>query len=120
MSIKILAVDDDKGTLEFYRMVFEDAGFTIQTAEDALSAILTCVDLSPDILLLDWDMPGGGGKRAYTQICEQVGKALPVLFITGTTEKMDIPAVPDKVIILKKPANIATLLSHIGLIIKGL
>jgi len=114
MEKKILAVDDDNGTREFYRLAFEDAGFTVRTAEDATTAILSCEDFDPDLLLLDWEMPGGGGKMVFVKICSLLGKKIPVLFVTGVPGKVDVDVLATKMAVLKKPANIESLLSHVN------
>lgn len=114
MQKKMLAVDDDSGTREFYTSVFEDAGFIVRTAADATAAIITCEDFNPDILLLDWDMPGGGGRMVFEKICTLVGKKIPVLFVTGTPGKVAVDILASRVSVLKKPANIDTLLAHVS------
>lgn len=118
MPKKLLAVDDDPGTLQFYRDCFEDEDFIVKTAPDATAAIMLCGEFNPDILLLDWDMPGGGGRRVFEKVCGLLGKDIPVLFVTGAPDKVDVDAVSGKISILKKPANVATLLSHAQFLIK--
>ena len=64
---KILAVDDDPGTREFYKLAFEEAGFTVETAGDATAAIIICGDFAPDMLLSEEDT-----------------RKIPVLVLTGS------------------------------------
>ena len=113
MATKILTVDDDPGTREFYRFVLEDAGYTVKTAADATAAIDMCEEFNPDLLLLDWDMPGGSGKVVYEQILRLLDRSVPVLFVTGSPEKVNVDLLSGRISILPKPANIDTLLSHV-------
>lgn len=110
---KILAVEDDPGTREFYRALLEEAGYVVKTAPDATAGIICCGEFLPDMLLLDWDMPGGGGGRVFEKICTLVGCRLPVLFITGFPGKVEINRLRAKIGVLKKPANIKTILSEV-------
>ncbi len=110
---KILAVEDDPGTRGFYRVLLEEAGYIVRIAPDATAGIICCCEFLPDILILDWDMPGGGGGRVFEKICTLLGYRLPVLFITGFPEKIGISRLRAKIGILKKPANIKTILSEV-------
>ena len=112
MGKKILAVDDDNGTRDFYKSAFEENGFTVRTAEDATAAIILCEDFNPDIILLDWEMPGGGGKRVFEKICALLDKKIPVLFVTGMPGKVDVDVLSSKIAVLKKPVSVGLLLSH--------
>lgn len=113
MVTKILTVDDDQGAREFYRFVLEDAGYTVQTAADATAAIALCEEFNPDLLLLDWDMPGGSGKVVYERILRLLGRTVPVLFVTGSPENVSVDLLSGRISVLQKPANIDTLLSHV-------
>lgn len=115
---KILAVDDDPGTREFYKLAFEEAGFTVETAGDATAAIMVCGDFAPDMLLLDWDMPGGGGKRVLEKICELLGKTIPVLFVTGSPSRVNVDLRSGRISVLKKPVGIEALLSQTDYLLK--
>ncbi|MBI4803126.1 MAG: response regulator transcription factor [Elusimicrobia bacterium] len=118
MATKILIVDDDSGTLEFYRFVLEGAGFTVEAASDATTAMAACEAFNPDMLLLDWDMPGGGGKAVLNKIWTLLGKKIPALFITGMPEKVDVDLLAGRISVLTKPVNIDTLLSHVDSLLK--
>ncbi len=118
MAKKILAVDDDPGAREFYKLVFEEAGFTVETAGDATAAIILCQDFAPDMLLLDWDMPGGGGKRVFEKICELLGKQIPVLFVTGSPSRVNVDLRSGRISVLRKPAGIEALLSQTDYLLK--
>ncbi|MDO8803635.1 MAG: response regulator [Elusimicrobiota bacterium] len=113
MATKILTVDDDPGTRDFYEFVLKDAGYTVQTAGDVETAIAECEAFNPDLLLLDWEMPGGGGKAVMIRIWQLLDRKVPVLFVTGTPENVNVDLLSGRISILPKPANIDTLLSYV-------
>lgn len=109
---RILVMDDDLGTREFYRAAFEEAGFAVKAVPDPAVAILHCETFNPDLLLLDWDVPCGGGKRVFEEICVISGKKLPVLFVTGFPGKVEVDILATRVTVLKKPVGVEKLLAH--------
>lgn len=115
---KILIADDDPGTREYYRMCFEDAGFEVLMAEDAASAVIKCQETGPDLVLLDAQMPGGGGKQAVEQLENMLGKGTPALFVTGMPESVDVFACRHNIRVLKKPASTALLLRTVNMLLE--
>ena len=90
----------------------------METAGDATSAIIMCGDFAPDMLLLDWDMPGGGGKRVFEKVCELLGKKIPVLFVTGSPLRVNVDVFSGRISVLRKPAGIEALLSQADYLLK--
>ncbi len=62
---KIMAVDDDLYILELYKTILVEAGYEVETAEDAMSAITKYQEFKPDLLILDVEMPAGGGVKSF-------------------------------------------------------
>jgi len=112
MSKKILAIDDEHEILDFYRIVFEKEGYTVRVAADATSAIMLCVDFKPDLMVLDWEIPGGGGKMVFEKICGLLAKDIPVLFVTGCPEKIGADILAGRTAVLKKPVTTEDLLAR--------
>lgn len=115
---KVLAVDDDLNLRTFYEMVLEDSGFEVKTAEDGLFGTAACQNWKPDLLILDWDMPGGGGKRVFQSIRELLKIPVPVLFITGTSEDLSVDLTLEKVLVLKKPIEVERLISAVNFLLR--
>ena len=101
---KILAVDDDLNILELYREIFAKAGFEVFTAEDASGAMGKFQEVKPDLVILDVDMPAGGGQKVFDRLRNLLMTTTPVIFSTGSPESVAGFARPD-VIVLKKPVN---------------
>ena len=116
---KILAADDDLTLLEFYKALFSDAGFEIETATDSAMAVQKYMDTKPDLLVLDVDMPAGGGKRVFSAIRRLLQLGVPVIFVTGMPEKVqDLPLTEQKVSIFQKPVDGEALLAEVRRLLK--
>ena len=115
---KILAADDDVGALEFYRELFQDAGYEFKGVHDVTGAVMLCQDFKPDLLVLDWDMPSGGGSMIFEKVRDLTGKDIPVLFVTGMPQKVDKAGLP-KVTVLQKPASVRQLLDAVARLLDG-
>jgi len=100
---KILVVDDDLTILELYKEILSKAGFEIQTAEDAIGAVTKFQDFKPALVILDVDMPAGGGKKVFERLRMQLLSPTPILFSTATPESVENLAKNLNVLVLKKP-----------------
>ncbi|MBI4350985.1 MAG: response regulator [Elusimicrobia bacterium] len=100
---KILVVDDDLNILELYKEILTKAGFEIQTAEDAIGAVTKFQDFKPALLILDVDMPAGGGKKVFERLRMQLLSPVPILFSTATPETVAGLEKNLNVLVLKKP-----------------
>lgn len=112
---KILAADDDEAMRAFYEALFEEAGFEIETAADGAAALDRYMAARPDLLVLDMDMPNGGGGRVFSVIRRilQIGK--PVVFVTGFPEKAQGMALTYRwVSIFQKPVRSEALLDEVN------
>lgn len=115
---KILAADDDVGALEFYREMFQDAGYEFKGAHDVTGAVMLCQDFKPDLLVLDWEMPSGGGCMIFEKVRDLTGKDIPVLFVTGMPQKVDKAGLP-KVTVIQKPASVRQMLDAVARLLEG-
>ena len=113
--IKILAADDDPETLEFYKALLSEAGYQVETASEATAAIMLFRQAPADLLILDVEMPSGGGGQVFNIVLGLIQKGIPVVFVTGLPEK--VPSLVSKrsnVLVFKKPADCAALLKGIS------
>ncbi len=64
--IRVLVADDDEDIRELLADMInrDDAVELVGAAEDANSAIELAEQTEPDVAVLDWMMPNGGGPRA--------------------------------------------------------
>ena len=85
---KIAIIEDDQVISQMYRMKFEADGFTVQVAYDGQSGVELARTMTPDIILLDMQMPGMNGAEALAKIRSQTwGKTIPVIVLTNLGEE---------------------------------
>ncbi len=84
----ILIVDDETPIREMLRMALESKGFACIEAADAVRAHSAIVDESPDLVLLDWMMPGTSGIELIRRLKrDQATAGLPVIMLTARSEE---------------------------------
>lgn len=72
MGKRVLVVDDDKNLREIIRRRVEAAGHTmLATAINGPEAILRVADDAPDIVILDYQMPGMTGEEVARELRER-------------------------------------------------
>jgi two-component system, cell cycle response regulator len=85
----IMVVDDDKDNVMLVARTLEYEGFRVETAntgEEAMERLNRC---SPDLILLDINMPGMGGLEALKQIRTRE-PYIWVIFVSARNETNDI------------------------------
>lgn len=82
MSARILIVDDDRVILELASIVLRGAGYSVQTASDGIHALHLLESIPPDLVLLDYMMPGMNGLEVLRTIKEKFPD-IAVIFFTG-------------------------------------
>lgn len=84
----ILIVDDEAPIREMVRMALELQQFNCIEAEDALQGHSAIVDQNPDLVLLDWMMPGTSGVELLRRLKRDQGTAsVPVIMLTARSEE---------------------------------
>lgn len=82
----ILIVDDEVAIRTMIRMSLETAGYHCLEAGDVQEAYRIVHDSQPDLVLLDWMLPGGSGIELLRRIRKNDSSAqLPVIMITAKT-----------------------------------
>jgi len=86
----ILVVEDEPAILELLKVNLADAGYAVTGAEDAESARETLKDVLPDLLLLDWMLPGQSGLAFAKQLrSDPRTRELPIIMVTARAEEAD-------------------------------
>ncbi len=81
---KIAIIEDDPTISQMYRMKFEAEGFEVQLADNGLRGVSMVESFSPDIILLDMQMPKMTGDEALVKIrSKSWGKTIPVIVLTN-------------------------------------
>ena len=85
---KILIVDDEEHIRDMVRMGLELNGFDCIEAADAQQAHAAIVDHQPDLVLLDWMMPGTSGIELIRRLKRDSTTAqVPVILLTARAEE---------------------------------
>ena len=81
---KILIVDDDPGFSLFLKDLLGIEGYQTMAAFDAMQAVQFAGRIQPDLILLDINMPAGGGRTVFNRL-KQIATTthIPIIFITG-------------------------------------
>ena len=81
---RILVVDDEATIVEFLSICLEGAGFEVHAATDGRSGLAQFDRLRPDLVILDWMLPGVDG----IQVCQilRARGSTPILMLTAKGE----------------------------------
>ena len=86
MRTHILIVDDSDLVTAALRVLFEESGMRVSVARCAADAIATASGGTPDLMLLDLNLPDGHGLTVIEALRER-GDPVPVtLALTGTDD----------------------------------
>ncbi len=84
----ILVVDDEAPIRDMLRVALEMAEYSVLEAGDAQEAHTVIVDKRPDLVLLDWMMPGTSGVELARRLKrDDVTKDLPIIMLTAKGEE---------------------------------
>ncbi|MEM9256172.1 MAG: phosphate regulon transcriptional regulator PhoB [Pseudomonadota bacterium] len=87
----VLIVDDEFAIRDMLRMALELAEFRCLEAEDIRAAHALMVDQRPDIVLLDWMLPGGSGLELLRRLKkEELTREIPVIMLTAKTTEDNV------------------------------
>ena len=93
MSRTILIADDDRLTVQLLTARLRKSGYTVTSAYDAMQAHMFAQREVPDAILMDVNMPGGGGLEALRKIKSSAKTAtVPVIAMSIA----DDPGLPQR------------------------
>lgn len=85
---KIAIIEDDSVISQMYRMKFEADGFEVQIANNGKDGVALVQEFTPDMVLLDMQMPIMNGDEALKNIRQaEWGKTVPVMILTNLGEE---------------------------------
>ena len=90
MMPSILVVEDEPAIQELLRVNLEDAGFAVRAVADAEAALGEIKRALPDLLLLDWMLPGQSGLALARGLRgEARTRELPIIMVTARADEAD-------------------------------
>jgi CheY-like chemotaxis protein len=90
MAARILVVDDNPSNLKLASRVLECDGFVVQQAESAEIALERIRELTPDLILMDIELPGMDGLTLTRLLKNDFAtRGIPVVALTAFAMKDD-------------------------------
>lgn len=78
----ILVADDDPGIRHFLRRGLQLEGYDVMEADSGTAAVKMAGESKPNLVILDWMMPGLDGPETLRQI-RAASATMPIIFLTG-------------------------------------
>jgi DNA-binding response OmpR family regulator len=86
----VLVADDDPAYRAFMRASLETSGFAVVEAGDGAEALAVALSAVPDVVLLDWRMPGDSGIVALRLLRAEAALAsVRIAIVTGLDDPRD-------------------------------
>lgn len=87
MNTRILIIEDDEAILKFLRRGLAYEGYQVDIAPDGETGLSVARDQPPDLVVLDWMLPGLDGL----EVCRRLrsGGPLPILMLTAKDNVSD-------------------------------
>ena len=90
MSANILVVEDEPVINELIVVNLRHAGFKVVSTEDAETAWQMLTSTSPDVMLLDWMLPGISGYQLIRHMrADSRYREIPVIMLTARSDEVD-------------------------------
>ncbi len=102
-SARILVVDDDAEVRAFVADALISLGHCVDTASGGDAALAALAGTAPDLMLVDFAMPGMNGAELARAV-RSLQPGLPILLVTGYAESAQVDAaLGAEVAVLRKP-----------------
>ena len=85
---RILVVDDSPTIRRVVSQVLRQAGYDVATAEDAETGLAEARAVEPDLILLDFVMPGMNGYQFVKRLDEEDSGKAPIVLMTTRTDQV--------------------------------
>lgn len=84
---RVLLVDDTETVAEYYASILSGAGMTVRCVIDPRAVPEALADFSPDLILIDYHMPGCSGPELAAVLRQQDSYAsVPIVFLSSESD----------------------------------
>ena len=91
MSVRVLLVEDDPDIRLIARLSLRKAGFQVRAVDNGAEALVEAAREAPDVILLDWMMPGMDGPTTCERLkADASTAAIPVIFLTAKSQQSEV------------------------------
>ncbi len=101
-SERLLIVDDDPDVREIMTGVLSDLGYVVHVANHGEEAINSLIKFNPDLLVIDFAMPGINGADVAAA-ARKHDPELRILFVSGFADRAALESAVGKAPLLRKP-----------------
>jgi CheY-like chemotaxis protein len=98
----VLVIDDDPDVREFMAESLADFGYAVREAADGAAGLEAFAEKRPDLVIVDFAMPGLSGSEVAARILRDV-PGQPILFVSGYSETDAIRSAAPDAQLLAKP-----------------
>lgn len=114
MTRRILVIEDEHVMRELLRLHLGSAGYSVEVAEDAISAGYALLKGPPDLIISDVEMPHMSGLELLAALRAEKNLArVPVIFLTSFEEGEDRARSLGALEYLPKPIRLDELLAAV-------
>ncbi len=88
MSSHILIVEDEAKLAQFIELELKYEGYQVTVANDGFTGLTTAREIKPDLIILDWMLPGLSGLELCRRL-RTTGDKVPVILLTARDDVTD-------------------------------
>ena len=114
MTSQVLIVEDETKLAQFIELELKSEGYQVKIATNGFDGLTQARELTPDLLILDWMLPGISGLEICQRL-RQTGITVPIIILTAKDETSDrvagLDAGADDYVV--KPFSVEELLARI-------
>ncbi len=119
MNERILIIEDDQAILKLLQRGLTYEGYVVDTATDGRMGLIQARDHTPDLVILDWMLPGMDGLDVCHRL-RTAGGSIPILMLTAKDTVQDrvqgLDAGADDYMV--KPFNLDELLARVRALLR--
>jgi two-component system response regulator MprA len=118
MNERILIIEDDQAILKLLQRGLAYEGYVVDMATDGRTGLILARDHTPDLVILDWMLPGIDGLEVCNRL--RSGGSIPILMLTAKDTVQDriqgLDAGADDYMV--KPFNLDELLARVRALLR--
>lgn len=114
---RVLVADDDLTVRESLTDVLESEGYLVDEACNGIEAVTRTIKHTPDLILLDLNMPHWDGWTAFGKL-DKVAPLLPIIVITARPHQYETAVRLGVDAFMEKPLDIPVLLKAMSALIE--